>query len=65
MKRQHQKTGSNTIRNVPAFVKSYLTSDSGKAALSRKPIRAKAADGTFQNVWRSSAMAHAFQQLVS
>ena len=49
------------IRNIKAFVKSYLGSDSGKAALARQSIRVKTPDGAFVNQWRSSAMAHAFE----
>lgn len=53
---------TGAIRNIKAFVKSYLGSDSGKAALARQSIRVKNPDGSFTNQWRSAAMAHAFQQ---
>lgn len=52
------------VRNLTGFVKGYLKSEPGKAALNRKPIRVKDDEGKFQSVWRSSQMAHAFQQAV-
>lgn len=52
----------NPIRNIRAFVASYLKSDSGKAALARTDVRIKNKDGIgFKTIYRSSAMAAAFQ----
>lgn len=55
-------SNTNSIRNTRAFVSSYLKSDSGKAALARTDIRVKNKDGIgFKTIYRSSAMAEAFQ----
>lgn len=60
---------SNKIRNVRAFVSSYLGSDSGKAALRRKPfvVRKQQSNGKAQwePVWRNPAMAIAFQNALT
>jgi len=62
------KNKSNAIRNLPAFIKAYLGSESGKAALARTDIRVR--DNTvkgkpkFNTVYRSNAMALAFKKAV-
>jgi hypothetical protein len=52
---------NSVIRNIRGFVSAYLQSGSGKAALARQPIRVKGDNGQVKMIWRSSAMAHAFQ----
>jgi hypothetical protein len=56
---------SGVIRNIRGFVSAYLQSESGKAALARQPIRVKGDNGQVKMIWRSSAMAHAFQQAIA
>lgn len=54
------------IRNTKAFVKSYLNSESGKAALARKDIRVRDKDtGKMVDVRRSNQMAVAFQDAIA
>jgi hypothetical protein len=61
-----QRDSSGTIRNIPAFVRSYLASDSGKHALARKPYRARDNEtGKFHMVWRNPAIAVAFQEALA
>lgn len=60
---------TNKIRNVKAFVSSYLGSESGKAALNRKPIvinkAPKGKKPQWEPVWRNPAMALAFQSAIT
>lgn len=62
--RKHKPTKANSrvIRNIPAFVSSYLKSASGRDVLNRKPYRAVLPNGKTTVVMRSSQMADAFQR---
>lgn len=63
-RRKPDNTG--VVRNIRGFVSAYLKSDSGKAALARRPIRVKDREtGKMNDVWRSSQMADAFQQAIA
>jgi hypothetical protein len=59
------KNHNQKVRNVRAFVASYLKSDAGKSALNRKPIRVRGEDGQYKHIFRSSQMAEAFQQALA
>lgn len=49
------------VRDVPAFVRSYLASQSGQRALARGPFIKRDGKSTVQ-VWQNSAMAQAFKR---
>lgn len=63
--RKQRPSGDGKIRNVRNFVSAYLASESGRAALNRRSIQIRQDDGKRKDVWRSSAMAHAFQEAVA
>lgn len=62
---KHKNNKGNTVRNIPGFIKSYLGSDSGQAALNRKPTRYRNEQGVLVNVWRTNDMALAFQAAIA
>ena len=65
MRKQNKPARSGTIRNVRAFVASYLKSEAGQSALNRKPIRVRGDDGQMKMIWRSSQIADAFQSALA
>lgn len=54
-------SNNQPIRNIRAFLNSYLKSNSGKAALARDDIRVRDNNGRYKTIQRSNAMALAFQ----
>lgn len=52
------------VRNIRAFVKAYLNSESGRKDLARRPVRiGKGRDAVLQ--WRNPEIAFAFSKAVA
>lgn len=70
MSNKHNQHNSNVIRNLPAFLKSYVNSDSFKRSLNRQPsydehtIRDKKGEYTYRDNFKGNQIAHALAKAV-